>query len=208
MLALAAAFLPFAVSTSMSPGPNNLMLASSGATFGFRRTGPHMLGITAGFPAMVVAVGLGLGGVFTAFPQLHTAVKYLGAAYLLVLAWRIGTARAPTGGDADPAGGARSGGRPLTFMQAALFQWVNPKAWIMAVGSIATYTTVGGQVTAEVLVIAGVFGLVSLASTATWTVLGVGIARLLRGSERGLRAFNVAMALLLAASVIPFIQPG
>lgn len=205
MLALAAAFLPFAFSTTMSPGPNNLMLASSGATFGFRRTGPHMMGITAGFPAMVVAVGLGLGGVFTAFPQLHTVVKYLGAAYLLVLAWRVATARAPVDGEA-PADSARSG-RPLTFMQAALFQWVNPKAWIMAVGSIATYTTVGGQVVAEVLVIAGVFGLVSLASTATWTVLGVGIARLLRNSPRGLRAFNIAMALLLAASVIPFIQP-
>ena len=204
MLALAAAFLPFAFSTTMSPGPNNLMLASSGATFGFRRTGPHMLGITAGFPAMVVAVGLGLGGVFTAFPQLHTAVKYLGAAYLLLLAWRVGTARVPAGGEADPADDARSG-RPLTFMQAALFQWVNPKAWVMAVGSIATYTTVGGQVIAEVLVIAGVFGFVSLASTTTWTVLGVGIARLLRNSPRGLRAFNVAMALLLAASVIPFL---
>ena len=206
MLALAAAFLPFAFSTTMSPGPNNLMLATSGATFGFRRTGPHMLGITAGFPLMVIAVGLGMGGVFAAVPQLHAVIKYAGAACLLVLAWRVGTARAPAGGELDPP--ARAGaGRPLTFVQAALFQWVNPKAWIMALGSVATYTTVGGQVLAEVLVIAGVFGVVSLASTATWTVAGVGIARLLRGSARGLRAFNVVMALLLAASVIPFIQP-
>ena len=205
MLALAAAFLPFALSTSMSPGPNNLMLASSGATFGFRRTGPHMLGITAGFPVMVVAVGLGLGGVFAAVPQLHTVVKYLGAAYLLVLAWRIGTAPAPDGAEL-PAGGVGPG-RPLTFTQAALFQWVNPKAWIMALGSVSTYTTVGGEVLAEVLVIAGVFGIVSLASTSTWALAGVGIARLLAGSARGLRTFNVAMALLLAASVIPFLQP-
>ena len=206
MLALAAAFLPFAFSTTMSPGPNNLMLAASGATFGFRRTGPHMLGVTAGFPLMVIAVGLGMGGVFAAVPQLHAAVKYVGVAYLLVLAWRVGTARAPAGGGLDPAGGAGAS-RPLTFTQAALFQWVNPKAWIMALGSVATYTTVGGQVLAEVLVIAGVFGFVSLASTTTWTFAGVGIARLLQGSARGLRAFNVVMVLLLVASVIPFIQP-
>ena len=181
------------------------MLAASGATYGFRRTGPHMLGITFGFPAMVVAVGLGLGGVFTAVPQLHTVVKYLGAAYLLVLAWRIGTARVPDG--AEPAMGGAGSGRPLTFLQAALFQWVNPKAWVMALGSVSTYTTVGGAVLAEVLVIAGVFGVVSLASTSTWALAGVGIARLLAGSARGLRAFNIAMALLLAASVIPFLQP-
>ncbi|MFM8614006.1 MAG: LysE family translocator, partial [Alphaproteobacteria bacterium] len=117
------ALIGFALTTSCTPGPNNAMLTASGANFGFRRAVPHMLGIILGFPAMVLAIGLGLGTVFTALPWLHLALKYVGAAYMLYLAWRIATA-----GRGKGAGAAK----PIGFFEAAGFQWVNPKAWIMA----------------------------------------------------------------------------
>jgi threonine/homoserine/homoserine lactone efflux protein len=120
MLALATAFLPFAVVAAFTPGPNNLLLAASGANFGIRRTIPHLLGVMCGFPLLVLAVGLGLGSVFQRHPDVHTVLKFVGATFLIYLAWRIATAGS-TATDTGP-------GRPLTFLQAALFQWVNPKA--------------------------------------------------------------------------------
>ncbi|GJE03040.1 LysE family translocator [Methylobacterium isbiliense] len=195
MWALAAAVIPFAVSTSVSPGPNNVMLAASGANFGFARTLPHMLGVALGFPLLLVAVGLGLGGVFAAVPALHLVLKVAGAAYLLYLAWRIASADGKAGPAERPA-------RPLSFWQAAAFQWANAKAWIMALGAATTYTTPQGDAVAEIVVIAAVFGLVSVPTVALWAGLGVGIGRVLERSPRALRAFNVAMGLLLALSVV------
>ncbi|WP_407528507.1 LysE family translocator [Methylobacterium oryzisoli] len=195
MLALAAAVIPFAVSTSISPGPNNVMLAASGANFGFARTIPHMLGVALGFPLMLVAVGLGLGSVFAAVPALHLVLKVAGAAYLLHLAWRIATADAKTGPAARPAA-------PLTFGQAAAFQWANAKAWIMALGAVTTYTTPQGDAVTEIVVIAVIFDLVCLPTVALWAGFGVVIGRVLERSPRGLRAFNVAMGLLLVLSVV------
>jgi len=186
--------LLFAISTTATPGPNNVMVTASGANFGFRRTIPHMLGITFGVPAMIVAIGWGLGPIFEGAPIVHQALKYVGAAYLLFLAWKIGTA-----GRSDDADGS---GSPLTFLQAALFQWVNPKAWIIAVGAVTTFTTVGGNPFFETLVIAAAFALVTFPCIAAWTLFGMAIRRLLR-SERALKAFNIAMALLLAASLLP-----
>lgn len=192
--ALAGTFAPFAIASTFTPGPNNVMLAASGANYGFARTIPHMAGIILGFPAMVVALGLGLGQLFVANPQIHHALNYVGAAYLLWLAWKTATASAMAeGGDR---------GRPLTFLQAAAFQWVNPKAWIMALGAIATYTTAEGGVIAEVLVIAATFFVAALPSTTIWSAGGVAIGQLLAGSPRALRIFNVTMGLLLAASVV------
>ncbi|MGH6962413.1 MAG: LysE family translocator [Dongiaceae bacterium] len=170
------------------------MLTASGANFGFRRTLPHMLGIAIGFTIMVLAIGLGLSEIFERFPVIHQVLRYGGAAYLLYLANRIATA-APTTPDA-----AQPAGRPLTFLQAALFQWVNPKSWMMAAGAISTYTTVGGDLMLESVMIALIFDAIGLPSVTLWAALGVAIGRLLQ-TRWALRAFNIAMALLLVASL-------
>jgi threonine/homoserine/homoserine lactone efflux protein len=183
----------FALAGTITPGPNNVMLTASGASFGFRRTLPHMLGITIGFPVMVVAVGLGLGEVFTRYPQLHLALKYAGAAYLLYLAWRIAQASGPDSGEA--------GGKPLTFLEAAGFQWVNPKAWMLAVSSIPAFTTVGGNYYAELAVIAVVYAIICLPSCAAWCMFGVAIRRLV-SSPGAARVVNLVLAATVAASVV------
>lgn len=187
----------FALSMSATPGPNNAMVAASGATFGFRRTIPHMLGISVGFPAMMVAVAFGAGELFRALPWAHGALRWVGAAYLLWLAWRIATAK-PT----PPEGEA--GSRPLSFTQAALFQWVNPKAWVVALGAVATYTVAGPDLALQAALIAAIFLAAALASTALWTLVGVGVGALVR-TPAGLRAFNLAMAALLVASLVPLL---
>lgn len=186
-------FSLFAFVGSITPGPNNIMLTASGANFGFRRTIPHVLGICIGFPAMVMAIGLGLGQLFEEVPKIHTVLKLLGTAYLLWLAWRIAAARAT-----DP---VEPGGRPLSFLQAAAFQWVNPKAWILASGAVSTFTLVGQEMLPQITVMAAIFTLAAVPATTVWTLLGVGIARLLR-SPIALRIFNVTMGALLAVSVL------
>jgi threonine/homoserine/homoserine lactone efflux protein len=186
----------FAVSTSITPGPNNLMVTASGVNFGFRRTLPHMAGIAVGFPVMVLAIGLGLGSVFRAVPQIHVVLRYVGFAYLLWLAWKIATS-----GPAE--GAAEESKKPIGFFQAAGFQWVNPKAWIMAAGAITTYTSPSGDVLAEVLMIAATFAVVSFPCVALWASLGSLLERLLRRPP-WLRVFNGTMAVLVVASVLPF----
>lgn len=187
----------FAVSSSITPGPNNVMVTASGANFGFARTLPHMLGISIGFPVMVIAVGLGLGQVFAQLPMLHSVMKWVGAAYLLWLAWKLATAR-PTGID----DGAPAQSRPMTLLQAAAFQWVNPKAWIMAVGAMSTFTTVGGDPIVEASIIGGMFALACLPSVALWAGFGVALRRWL-SSATALRRFNLSMAALLVISLVP-----
>jgi threonine/homoserine/homoserine lactone efflux protein len=184
----------FAVVTTATPGPNNVMLTASGANFGFRRTLPHMLGIAIGFPVMVVAIGWGLGEIFHEFPVLHEVLKYAGTAYLLFLAWKIATA--------GRVGTAENRGRPMTFLQAAAFQWVNPKGWMMALGAISAYTTVGGNPFLETLVIAAIFAAVAMPCIGIWALFGAGIGRLLQ-SDTWLRVFNLTMAALLIASLVP-----
>ena len=193
-LGLVGAVLPFALSTTLTPGPNTILLTASGATFGFRRTLPHLLGIELGFPAMMVAVGWGLGAVFVAHPALHGVLRWVGAAYLLFLAWKIASARSSDGE------GAR--GRPMTFLQSVAFQWVNPKAWIMSVSAAATFTTPAGDPGRETLVIAAVFACVALPVLPAWALFGVALRRWL-SSERALRIFNATMAALLVASLVP-----
>jgi len=176
---------------SVTPGPNNLMVTASTANFGFRRTLPHMWGVSFGFPAMLLAVGLGLGTVLTAYPAIHGAIRWIGAAYLVYLAWRIATAGRATGA---------SRSRPLTWIEGALFQWVNPKAWVIAIGAVGTYTTVGGNVWLEMGIMAAMFPIATFGSLALWAGLGAAIARWLR-SDRALAVFNWIMALLLLASL-------
>ena len=185
----------FAVSMSITPGPNNVMVTASGANFGYRRTIRHLLGIGIGFPVMVAAVGLGLGGVFEAVPQVHAVLKYVGSAYILWMAWKIATASGTGRASEQP-------GRPLTFLQAAAFQWVNPKGWVVAVGAISAFTTIQGDLLFEVGAIALTFACVNYPCASLWTLFGVGIGRLLKRGVR-LRVFNLAMSVLLIASIVP-----
>lgn len=188
------ALLAFAFVSSITPGPNNLMLMASGANFGFRLTIPHMLGIGIGFTVMIVMVGAGLMQIFDAYPVSHTILKVFSVAYLLWLAWKIARAAPPeTDASAEK-------GRPFTFLQAALFQWVNPKAWTMALTAITVYAP--DRSLMAVLVVALAFGAVNLPSVSVWTVLGQQMARLLTSPTR-LRAFNWVMAGLLVASLYP-----
>jgi len=185
--------LGFAIAMSITPGPNVLMVAAAAANHGVRATVPHMAGITLGFAAMLVIVGLGLAGPFVAWPLLHAVLKWGGAAWLLVLAWKIARAGAPGAGPSRP---------PLGFVGAALFQWVNPKAWMIALAAIPAFTTPQGDILAETLLIAAAFALVCFPCTLVWAGLGAGATRMLR-TEGALNAFNVAMALLLVASLVP-----
>ena len=185
----------FAVSMSITPGPNNVMVTASGANFGYRRTVPHLLGIGLGYPAMVAGVGLGLGGVFETVPAVHVVLKYVGAAYILWMAWKTATATGTDGTRQQP-------GRPLTFPQAAAFQWVNPKGWVVAVGAISAFTTLQGDLLFEVAAITLTFACVNYPCASVWTLFGVGIGRLLKRGNR-LRIFNLGMALLLVASIVP-----
>jgi threonine/homoserine/homoserine lactone efflux protein len=183
----------FGLVSAATPGPNTIMLTASGSAFGFQRTLPHILGITLGFPLMVFAIGLGVGEIFTRYPQVHLALKYVGAAYLLYLAWRIAQSGRPNAGEAKA--------RPLNFIEAAGFQWVNPKAWMIAVSAIPAFTTIGGHYYAELLLIAAIFTAVTLPSCAVWCLFGVGIRTLIRTEETA-RLVNLALAAVLAGSVV------
>jgi threonine/homoserine/homoserine lactone efflux protein len=203
-----ASALAFAVATAGTPGPNNAMLTSSGSLWGFRRTVPHMLGVSIGFPIMLIAVAAGGGDLLTHHPAAVTVMRWLGASYLLYLAWKIGSARPAAGGAGpehgvgDPEHGTPGRSRPLSFAQAALFQWVNVKAWLITVSALATLTSVAHHPSfGRAVILAGVFLAVTLPITAFWTTVGVGVSRVAR-APRALRRFNLAMAALLVASVV------
>ncbi|SEQ03564.1 Threonine/homoserine/homoserine lactone efflux protein [Thalassovita taeanensis] len=188
------ALAAFAFVASITPGPNNLMLMASGANFGFRRSIPHMLGIGIGFTVMIILVGVGLIQIFDAVPVTHTILKVVGVLYLLWLAWKIAHADMPDTRD--------STGRPMTFIQAALFQWVNPKAWQMALTAITMYAPERSVL--SILWVALAFGLINLPCISTWTVMGQQMRRLLSNRLR-LRVFNWGMAALLVASLVPVV---
>jgi threonine/homoserine/homoserine lactone efflux protein len=189
------AFVLFAFATAGTPGPNNMMLLASGANFGFRRTILHILGISAGLGAMVVAMGWGLAGVFKAFPLVHEILRWVGAAYMLWLAWKIATAKGVANKTA--------GGRPMTFVEAAAFQFLNPKAWAMALGAVTTYAPEGGSWMAVPL-LAGTFMLVGAPCSAAWAGFGLALRRFL-DKPAALRVFNVSMAVLLVISLYPLV---
>ena len=189
------ALLGFAFVTSVTPGPNNMMLLASGANFGFRRPLPHMLGISIGHAVMVFLVGLGLAGIFKAWPPALLILKLASVAYMLWLAWKIAHAAAP--------GEGKQATRPMTFLQAAAFQWVNPKAWAMALGAVSAYV-VEPSVWAYAAV-AGVFAAVNLPSITLWAGAGQAVRGWLTGPGR-LRAFNWTMAVLLVLSLWPVIM--
>jgi len=189
-----AALISFAAATAWTPGPNNLMLLASGVNFGFIRTIPHLAGVNLGFPVMIVLVGLGVGGVFTAMPQLYTVLKVVGIAYMLWLAWKIANAGPMTKE-------AAAASRPMRFHEAMLFQWVNPKAWAMALTGAAIYT-VPTSYFLSLVAIAGTFLVVNLPGAFAWIAFGVGLRQLLQDAKR-VRIFNWTMAGLLIASLAP-----
>lgn len=191
--ALLGPLLLFILVSSITPGPNNAMLASSGLTFGMQRTVPHLLGVSLGFSLMVLLVGLGLGAVFVHEPVLYQVLKYVGAAYLLYLAWKIANSGSVQEGQARA--------RPITFAQAVMFQWVNPKAWVMAVGIIATYTPQQGFF-GNLLIATLACVIINLPCVGLWVLFGSTLRRWLH--RPGIvRSFNVSMALLLVASLYP-----
>ncbi len=190
------ALVLFATVMAFTPGPNNVMLAASGVNFGFARTLPHMAGITLGFLALLAACGAGLGLVFTAAPKLQLVLKVAGAAYMLFLAFKVATAHLSSADGAAPA-------RPFTFLQAAAFQWVNPKAMVACLSAIAVYVRPGHEGTDFPIMLA-VLMVATVLSTSAWAGFGVGLRRLLR-EPRHARIFNGAMALLLVASIVPMV---
>jgi len=191
------ALVVFAFVTSITPGPNNLMLMASGVNFGFRRTIPHMLGIGAGFLSLLLSVGFGLGAVLAAWPALHLALKIAGGGYLVYLAWRIAMSRSM---------GEKGGGtaRPMTFLEAAAFQWVNPKAWVMAVTAMAVYTNPAAPFLSVTLVSVA-FALVNVPCVSTWAGFGMALRGFLADPVR-LKWFNIAMGVALVASLWPMLR--
>ena len=193
-LALILTSVPFLASMGFTPGPNNILVASSGVNFGFRATIPHILGVTVGYPLMLFIVGIGLAKVFIALPQTHVVLKYLCIVYLLYLAWKIATASADSGN--------RKTATPLTFLQAAAFQWVNGKGWVVALSAVTTYTVVNSTLWLQIVALSAIALLVTLCSVCTWTIFGAMLRQYLH-TERRRRWFNYSMAALLAASVLP-----
>ena len=189
----------FALVSSVTPGPNNLMLMASGTNFGFRRTLPHMLGVSGGFTLMVFLVGLGLATTLQRIPHAFSLLQVASVAYLLYLAWRIATSAAPVE-RAD----AQATKRPMTVIQAALFQWVNPKAWSMALTSVAVYC--GQDRSAATMGVAAlVFGVINLPTVSLWAFVGSRLVAWL-GDPARLRIFNRCAAALLVASIYPVLQ--
>lgn len=186
------ALVVFCVVASATPGPNNLMLMASGANFGIRRSVPHMLGIMLGFGLMVVLIGAGLAGVLQDNPRVYAVLKWASVAYLLYLAWKIA--------NAGPMGREKGRGKPFTFVQAAAFQWVNPKAWATAMTATVVYAPDRSLFWAAV--VGAVFIVVSVPVVTFWTAMGGQIAQRLT-SSRGLTIFNWIMAALLVASLYP-----
>jgi threonine/homoserine/homoserine lactone efflux protein len=188
------AVLPFLVSMSFTPGPNNIMVATSGVNFGFRRTIPHMVGITIGVALMLLLVGFGLGQLFVTMPFVHPILKVVAALYLIYFAWRIATAARVGAADKPP--------RPLTVLQGATFQCVNVKAWIVAVSGITTYTVLDESLPLQIIEIAALSAGMALLSVLCWTLFGQWLRQFLNTARR-LRWFNGTMAAALIASIIP-----
>jgi threonine/homoserine/homoserine lactone efflux protein len=188
------AFVIFAIAALFTPGPNNVMLMTSGLNFGLRRTLPHAAGVTVGYAFLVAVIGLGLGAVFQAWPVLQTVLKYAGCAYLIYLA--VAIARAQPAEMSE-----RAQGQPLTFLGAALFQWINVKGWVIAIGTITAYAAIG-QYPWNILTLAALLLALGSASSMTWVLLGTFLQPIVR-SPQAVRIFNLVMAALLLASLYP-----
>jgi len=188
------AIVAFAITTCVTPGPNNAMIMASGLNYGIRRSMPHYTGIVFGFPLMVLAVGMGIAQVFEVYPVLHLVLKVVGAAYLCYLAYKIASAPISQNNSSE--------GKPFSFLQAAAFQWVNPKAWVLAVGATVTYTTLGEGYLVQVLTICLIFLFCGAPCIMLWLWGGASLKTLMR-TPLYVRLFNGSMAVLLIGSLIP-----
>jgi threonine/homoserine/homoserine lactone efflux protein len=186
----------FAGIAAFTPGPNNTLLMASGMHFGFRRTLPLVFGVAIGFPVMIGLIGLGLGQVFLTYPIIYKVLKYVGAAYMLYLAWKIATAK--------PDSIEASESRPLSFVQMSLFQWINPKGWVMAVTALSAYTLADSYYTGVVMVV-GTFAFMGITSAVTWAAFGAALKSVMT-DPRYFRLINVGLAVLLVASLIPMLR--
>lgn len=193
LVALIAPVILFSFTMTATPGPNNMMLTASGANFGFRRTLPHIIGVMLGCVGLMAAVALGLGSLFTAWPVLQTGLKVVGSVYLLWLAWKIATA-------APPSPDAVAEGQPLSVIQAAAFQFANPKAWIMAISGVASFTLAGDAFLLSAALLIGLMAVVTIPAVSLWAGFGVAVGRLLK-TARHWRMFNLSMGGLTAACV-------
>ena len=193
---LLSAMVLFAFVTSITPGPNNMMVLASGVNYGFRLTLPHMLGISIGHCVMLVAVGIGFGELLLRFPTIYVAIKVLGFVYMLYLAWTIATSKSN-----NSASNYENGTKPLSFIEAAAFQWVNPKAWVMAIGFFSNYITKEAGI--ETIAMCSVlFSLVNFPSIAVWALLGSRMRKLFEVNVYA-KIFNVTMAVLLVVAMVP-----
>lgn len=198
-MGVSASFVLFALIASITPGPNNIMIMTSGLNFGVRASLPHYLGICLGVPGMMLAIGFGLGFFFERYVSLFLLLKLFGVAYLLYLAWRTAWAL-PSGLSQSP-----SSSQPLSFVQAALFQWVNPKAIIIGSSAFATYTSLDQNVNWQIMTIVFVMFIATLLSVGIWMFFGASLKYILT-KPRHQRMFNVTMALLLVVAIWPVIQ--
>ena len=185
----------FAGIAAFTPGPNNALLMAAGMNYGFRRSLPLIVGVAVGFPLMIGLIGLGLGGIFKLYPLLYTILKYAGAAYMLYLAWKIATAA--------PSTDSTAAAKPLSFLQMCLFQWVNPKGWIMAVTALSAYTLADDYATGVATVV-GTFVFMGIISATTWTGFGAVLKNTMT-DPRYFRIINVSLAVLLVASLVPML---
>ena len=188
------ALVTFSFVSTVSPGPNNIMLMTSGANVGFMRTIPHMLGITFGFSLMVFLVGFGLMGLFIAYPIIQQSLRIISMMYLVYLAFKIATSK--------PMTNKASNYSPMTFMSAASFQWINPKAWTMALTAISVYASSTAQ--QDILIVSLIFGLVNIPSVSLWAAAGKKLQTILQVPVR-IKVFNYCMAGLLIGSIVPMI---
>ncbi|GAA0685039.1 LysE family translocator [Marinobacterium maritimum] len=193
LVALIAPVILFSFTMTATPGPNNMMLTASGANFGFKRTLPHIMGVMLGCVGLMTAVALGLGSLFTAWPMLQTGLKMVGSAYLLWLAWKIATAAPPSKNSAEQ-------GQPMSVLQAAAFQFANPKAWVMAISGVASFTLAGDGFLLSAALLISLMALVTIPAISIWAGFGVAVGRLLK-TARHWRLFNLSMGGLTAACV-------
>ncbi len=186
----------FAFSTTVTPGPNNMLVTANAARIGFRRTFPMILGVATGFPLMIAAIGLGVSGIMAVIPRLDDILRWVGFAWLLWMAWKIGNAPPPRLGEPPK--------RTLGYWGMVGFQWINPKAWLMSLAVTTAWIAPESSLVAQLAIIVGMFAAMTVPCMSAWALLGAAAGRLL-GSPARLRAFNVVMAILLVASMLPVV---
>lgn len=190
--------ITFTFVAGITPGPNNMMLMTSGLNHGIRKSLPHYFGICVGFPIMVAVIGFGLGALFSKYPSIYTCIKILGISYLFYLSWKIGNAGNPNA--------TKNVREPLSFIQAAIFQWLNPKAWVIAIGALATFTH-RENFNTGVITVTLIYFFVGFICMGFWLKLGQSLQHVLTEGKR-IHYFNIAIAVLLVLSILPMVYSG